>query len=176
MPVTCAFSGPPYCSVQARSSSFGAGDDAAQLLDVAAAGADELHLDRLRARAGDLDLEPRCASSPGAAASCSSSSRREAANGEPQAEQDDEESHTGTTPVGGARHTGSVHPEDILRALRGGPATLDALGARLGAPARDALTWAVDDAVARGLVRVIGRRRTAGPTGSAARPRRPSSR
>jgi hypothetical protein len=45
-----------------------------------------------------------------------------------------------------------VHPDDILRALRGGPATLDALGARLGAPARDALTWAVDEAVARGLV------------------------
>ena len=44
-----------------------------------------------------------------------------------------------------------MHPEDILRALRGGPATLDALGARLGAPERDALTWAVDDAVARGL-------------------------
>jgi len=42
--------------------------------------------------------------------------------------------------------------DDILRALRGGPATLDALHARLSAPARDALTWAVDDAVARGLV------------------------
>jgi hypothetical protein len=47
-----------------------------------------------------------------------------------------------------------VNQDDILRALRGGPATLDALGARLAAPAqaRDALTWAVDDAVARGLV------------------------
>jgi hypothetical protein len=45
-----------------------------------------------------------------------------------------------------------VHSDDILRALRGGPATLDALGARLGATERDALTWAVDDAVARGLV------------------------
>jgi len=45
-----------------------------------------------------------------------------------------------------------VHPDDIVRALRGGPATLDALGARLGATERDALTWAVDDAVARGLV------------------------
>ena len=45
-----------------------------------------------------------------------------------------------------------MHLDDILRALRGGPATLDALDARLGAPARDALTWAVDDAVARGLV------------------------
>jgi len=42
--------------------------------------------------------------------------------------------------------------DDILRALRGGPATLDALHARLGTPGRDALTWAVDDAVARGLV------------------------
>jgi hypothetical protein len=49
-----------------------------------------------------------------------------------------------------------VTPEDILRALRGGPATLDALGARLGAPARDALTWALDDAVARGLVQSSG--------------------
>jgi hypothetical protein len=45
-----------------------------------------------------------------------------------------------------------VNPDDILHALRGGPATLDALGARLGGPARDALTWAVDDAVVRGLV------------------------
>lgn len=43
-------------------------------------------------------------------------------------------------------------PEDIVRALRGGPATLDALGARLGGPARDALTWAVEEAVGRGLV------------------------
>jgi hypothetical protein len=42
--------------------------------------------------------------------------------------------------------------DDIVRALRGGPATLDALGVRLGAPPRDALTWAVDDAVGRGLV------------------------
>jgi hypothetical protein len=42
--------------------------------------------------------------------------------------------------------------DDILRALRGGPATLDALSARLGEPARDALTWAVDEALARGLV------------------------
>jgi hypothetical protein len=45
-----------------------------------------------------------------------------------------------------------VTPEDILRALRGGPATLDALGVRLGGPARDALTWAVEEAVDRGLV------------------------
>ena len=47
-----------------------------------------------------------------------------------------------------------MNPDDIVRALRGGPATLDALGARLGAPPRDrdALTWAVDEAVARGLV------------------------
>ena len=43
-------------------------------------------------------------------------------------------------------------PDDVLRALRGGPATLDALHARLGAPERDALAWAVDDAVARGWV------------------------
>ena len=41
----------------------------------------------------------------------------------------------------------------IAAALRGGPATLDALHARLGAPERDALGWAVDDAVARGWVR-----------------------
>jgi hypothetical protein len=43
--------------------------------------------------------------------------------------------------------------DDVLPALRGGPATLDALSARLGGPARDALTWAVDEAVARGFVR-----------------------
>ena len=47
----------------------------------------------------------------------------------------------------------TLDPNDVVRALRGGPATLDALHARLGAPARDALGWAVDDAVARGWVR-----------------------
>ena len=41
---------------------------------------------------------------------------------------------------------------DILRALRGGPATLDALAARLDGAEREALTWALDDARARGLV------------------------
>ena len=41
---------------------------------------------------------------------------------------------------------------EILRAQRGGPATLDALHTRLGAPEREALTWAVDEAVGRGLV------------------------
>jgi hypothetical protein len=45
-----------------------------------------------------------------------------------------------------------VNQDDILHALRGGPATLDALGARLGGPARDAVTWALDEAVTRGLV------------------------
>ncbi len=44
-------------------------------------------------------------------------------------------------------------PHEVLRALRGGgPATLDALHARLRAPERDALAWALDDAVARGWV------------------------
>jgi hypothetical protein len=43
-------------------------------------------------------------------------------------------------------------PRDLLHALRGGPATLDALHARLGAPPRDALSWALDDAVERGWV------------------------
>ena len=49
-------------------------------------------------------------------------------------------------------------PREVLHALRGGPATLDALHARLGAPPRDALGWALDDAVGRGWVRS-----TAGP-------------
>jgi hypothetical protein len=49
-----------------------------------------------------------------------------------------------------------MNADDILRALRGGPATLDALSARLGGPARDALSWAVDEAVARGLVHSSG--------------------
>jgi hypothetical protein len=46
----------------------------------------------------------------------------------------------------------ATDPRAIVRALRGGPATLDALRARLGAPEREALGWAVDDAVARGWV------------------------
>jgi hypothetical protein len=45
-----------------------------------------------------------------------------------------------------------AEPSEILRALRGGPATLDALAARLEGAERDALTWALDDAVARGWV------------------------
>ena len=40
----------------------------------------------------------------------------------------------------------------VARALRGGPATLDALAARLGGPDRDVLTWALDDAQERGWV------------------------
>ncbi len=46
----------------------------------------------------------------------------------------------------------TVDPRDVARALRGGPATLDALHARLGGPEREALGWAVDDAIARGWV------------------------
>jgi len=42
--------------------------------------------------------------------------------------------------------------DDIVRALRGGPATLDALDARLGGVVREELIWAVDEVVARGLV------------------------
>jgi len=42
--------------------------------------------------------------------------------------------------------------DDIVRALRGGPATLDALDARLGGVVREELIWAADEAVARGLV------------------------
>ena len=47
----------------------------------------------------------------------------------------------------------TTDPREIVRALRGGPATLDALCARLGVAERDALGWAVDDAVERGWVR-----------------------
>ncbi len=46
----------------------------------------------------------------------------------------------------------TIDPRDVARALRGGPATLDALHARLGAPEREALGWAVEDAVGRGWV------------------------
>jgi hypothetical protein len=43
-------------------------------------------------------------------------------------------------------------PDDITRALRLGPATPDALAARLGDVERDAMWWAVDEAVRLGLV------------------------
>ena len=42
--------------------------------------------------------------------------------------------------------------EDIVDALRRGPATPDALLARLGRVDREAMWWAVDEAVRRGLV------------------------
>jgi hypothetical protein len=61
----------------------------------------------------------------------------------------------GTTTAGARRHTAVMPTTDaraIVRALRGGPATLDALHARLGEPERESLGWAVDDAVARGWV------------------------
>ena len=45
-----------------------------------------------------------------------------------------------------------VASTDLLAALRRGPATLDALAARLGGPDREALMWALDDADAQGLV------------------------
>jgi hypothetical protein len=44
----------------------------------------------------------------------------------------------------------------VVRALRGGVATLDALTARLGGAQREELLWALDDAVARGWVRSSG--------------------
>jgi hypothetical protein len=47
----------------------------------------------------------------------------------------------------------TIDPREVVRALRGGPATLDAIHARLGEPDREALAWAVDDAVTRGWVR-----------------------
>lgn len=43
-------------------------------------------------------------------------------------------------------------PDDITRALRRGPATPDALAARLGDVDRDAMWWAVNEAVRLGLV------------------------
>lgn len=46
----------------------------------------------------------------------------------------------------------TMNPREVLAALRGGPATLAALHARLGAPEREALRWAVEEAVARGWV------------------------
>lgn len=45
-----------------------------------------------------------------------------------------------------------VEPISVARALRGGPATLDALSARLGGVDRDALLWAVGDARDRGYL------------------------
>jgi uncharacterized protein (DUF2267 family) len=45
---------------------------------------------------------------------------------------------------------------DVLRALRAGLATLDALRARLGGADRDQLAWALDDLAAQGLVEVTG--------------------
>lgn len=41
---------------------------------------------------------------------------------------------------------------DLLAALADGPLTLDALHARLGAPDRDALDWALAEAVEAGAV------------------------
>jgi hypothetical protein len=45
-----------------------------------------------------------------------------------------------------------LDPLAVTAALRGGPATLDALGARLGGAAREELAWALDDALGRGWV------------------------
>jgi hypothetical protein len=46
----------------------------------------------------------------------------------------------------------SLTPDDIASALRLGPATPDALATRLGEVDRDAMWWAVDEAVRLGLV------------------------
>ncbi|MEA2340977.1 MAG: hypothetical protein QOG11_1054 [Solirubrobacteraceae bacterium] len=50
----------------------------------------------------------------------------------------------------------TVEPADVLRALRAGLATLDALRARLGGADRDQLAWVLDDLAAQGLVQVTG--------------------
>ena len=50
----------------------------------------------------------------------------------------------------------TVDATAVVRALRGGIATLDALAARLGGAERDTLLWALDDAVERGWVRSNG--------------------
>jgi hypothetical protein len=44
----------------------------------------------------------------------------------------------------------------VARVLRGGVATLDALGARLPGATRDELLWALGDAIDRGWVRSSG--------------------
>jgi hypothetical protein len=50
----------------------------------------------------------------------------------------------------------TLEPADVLRALRAGLATLDALRARLGGADRDQLAWVLDDLAAQGLVQVTG--------------------
>jgi hypothetical protein len=45
-----------------------------------------------------------------------------------------------------------LDPLAVTAVLRGGPATLDALAARLGGPAREDLAWALDDALGRGWI------------------------
>jgi hypothetical protein len=50
----------------------------------------------------------------------------------------------------------TVDATAVVRALRSGVATLDALAARLGGAGRDELTWAVDDAINRGWVSANG--------------------
>lgn len=47
---------------------------------------------------------------------------------------------------------GVVERADLLTALAGGPLTLDALHARLGAPDREALDWALAEAVDAGVI------------------------
>ena len=49
-------------------------------------------------------------------------------------------------------HVSNPTPDDIVRALRRGPATPDALAARLGDVDRDAMWWAVNEAVQQGTV------------------------
>jgi len=46
-----------------------------------------------------------------------------------------------------------LDPLDVVGALRGGVATLDALALRLGGADRDELTWALAEAAERGWVR-----------------------
>lgn len=49
-----------------------------------------------------------------------------------------------------------METRDLLAALADGPLTLDALSARLGAPEREGLRWALDDAVQAGTVTQAG--------------------
>ena len=49
-----------------------------------------------------------------------------------------------------------MDPLAVVRALTRGPATLDALAARMPGTSRDELRWAVEDAVDRGWVQATG--------------------
>src|SRR4051794_39779167 len=159
VPVTWASSGPPYCMLQTRAGSSAV--RSASRSRLIAAGSHGLSPPQLsasvtrsgRARVTSTASRVVAADPPAGVDASRSASAPQPASAAASSRIDPRgrrripllrASGAGVTASATLVGVTAADAHDVLRALRGGPATLDALHARLGGPARDALTWALD--------------------------------